>query len=128
MNLLFQGDKIHVFVRKTLIYKFQNHIFEDKVYSFNFFSEVTNSGFYRTTRHKYKINFKFGTKVSYVGLISCAIPQYTPMSVIRAPGFDTHYLVGKFTYNGFGSTYLFPYVLTYFSSSRCYWFTDQCRH
>ena len=114
MILLFQGDRIHVSVRKTLIYKFQNHIFEDKVYSFNFFSVTTNSGSYRTTRHKYKINFQFGTKVTCVGneLVSCAIPQYTPMSVIRAPDFDTDYLVGKFTYNGFGSTYLFPYVLT----------------
>ncbi|XP_068476737.1 uncharacterized protein [Phaseolus vulgaris] len=36
---------------------------------------------YRTTHHKYKINFQFGTK-------------YTPMSVIRVPGFDTDYLVG----------------------------------
>ncbi|XP_068483123.1 uncharacterized protein [Phaseolus vulgaris] len=26
-------------------------------------------------------------------LVSCAIPQYTPMSVLRAPGFDTDYLV-----------------------------------
>ena len=45
-------------------------------------------------------------------LVSCAIPQYTPMSVLRAPGFDTDYLVGKFTYYGLSSTYLFPYVLT----------------
>ena len=58
-----------------------------------------NSGSYRTTCHRYKINFQFGTKVSCVGndLVSCALPQYTPMSVIRAPSFDTDYFVGKFT-------------------------------
>ncbi|XP_068497907.1 uncharacterized protein [Phaseolus vulgaris] len=61
------GDRIHVSVRRTLIYKFQNDIFEDKVYSFNFFSVSTNSGSYRTTCHQYKINFQFGTKVTSVG-------------------------------------------------------------
>jgi len=87
--VIFQGDKIHVSVRRTLIYKFQNDIFEDKVYSFNFFSVSTNSGSYRTTCHQYKINFQFGTKVPYVGndLLSCAIPQYTPMYVLRAADF-----------------------------------------
>ena len=93
---IFQGDRIHVFVRSTLIYKFQNDIFEDKVYSFNFFSVSTNSGSYRTTCHQYKINFQFGTKVTCVGndLVSCAIPHYTPIFVLKAPGFDTDYLVG----------------------------------
>ncbi|XP_068503761.1 uncharacterized protein [Phaseolus vulgaris] len=57
-----KGDRIHVYVRKTLIYKFQNHILEDKVYSFNSFSVETNPGSYRTTSHKYKINFQFGIK------------------------------------------------------------------
>ncbi|KAK8467756.1 hypothetical protein PHAVU_007G143500, partial [Phaseolus vulgaris] len=75
------GDRIHVSVRRTLIYKFQNDIFEDKFYSFNFFSVSTN--------------FQFGTKVTCVGndLVSCAIPHYTPISVLKAPGFDTDYLV-----------------------------------
>ncbi|XP_068487118.1 uncharacterized protein [Phaseolus vulgaris] len=63
------GDRIHVSVRRTLIYKFQNDIFEDKVYSFNFFSVSTNSGSYRTTCHQYKINFQFGTKVTSVDVI-----------------------------------------------------------
>ncbi|XP_068477222.1 uncharacterized protein [Phaseolus vulgaris] len=63
------GDRIHVSVRRTLIYKFQNDIFEDKVYSFNFFSVSTNSGSYRTTCHQYKINFQFGTKVTSIDVI-----------------------------------------------------------
>ena len=93
---IFQGDRIHVSVRRTLIYKFQNDIFEDKVYSFNFFSVSTNSRSYRTTCHQYKINFQFGTKVTSVGndLVSCPKPHYTPISVLKAPGFDTDYLVG----------------------------------
>jgi len=94
---IFESDRFHVSVRRTLIYKFQNDIFEDKVYSFNLFSVSTNSRSYRTTCHQYKINFQFGTKVTCVGndLVSCAIPQYTPMSMLRAPGFDIDYLVGK---------------------------------
>jgi len=89
--VIFQGDRIHVSVRRKLIYKFQNDIFKDKVYSFNFFNVSTNSGSYRITCHQFKINFQFGTKVTCVGndLVSCAIPQYTPMFVLRAPGFDT---------------------------------------
>ncbi|XP_068492261.1 uncharacterized protein [Phaseolus vulgaris] len=80
------GSRIHVSVRRTLIYKFQNDIFEDKVYSFNFFSVSTNSGSYRTTCHQYKINFQFGTKVTSVGndLVSCPKPHYTPISVLKA--------------------------------------------
>ena len=94
---IFQGDIIQVSVRRTLIYKFQNDIFEDTVYSFYFFSVSTNSGSYRTTCHQYKINFQFGTKVTCVGndLVSCAIPHYTLIYVLRALGFDTDYLVGK---------------------------------
>ncbi|ESW21756.1 hypothetical protein PHAVU_005G096800 [Phaseolus vulgaris] len=92
---IFQGDRIHVSVRRTLIYKFQNDIFEDKVYSFNFFSVSTNTGSYGTTCHQYKINFQFGTKVTCVGndLVSCPKPHYTPIFVLKASGFDTDYLV-----------------------------------
>jgi len=34
-------------------------------------------------------------------LVSSATPEYTPMSVLFATGFDTDYLVGKFSYYDF---------------------------
>jgi len=58
-----QGNSIHGLIRRTLIYKFQNDILEDNVYSIQNFSVVSNGGSYRTTQHAYKINFQFGTKV-----------------------------------------------------------------
>ena len=43
-------------------------------------------------------------------MVSCAIAQYTPMSVLRVPGFDTNYLMGKYHYYGFSWTNFFACV------------------
>ncbi|KAK8464694.1 hypothetical protein PHAVU_010G059600 [Phaseolus vulgaris] len=59
-----EGVRIHASVRRTLIYKFQNQICEDRVYSIQSFTVASNLGSYRTTKHEYKINFQYGTKVS----------------------------------------------------------------
>ncbi|XP_027922837.1 uncharacterized protein LOC114180740 [Vigna unguiculata] len=61
-----EGVLIHASVRRTLIYKFQSEIKEDKVYTIQSFSVSCNGGCYRTTKHAYKINFQFGTKVNMV--------------------------------------------------------------
>ncbi|XP_068503932.1 replication protein A 70 kDa DNA-binding subunit B-like [Phaseolus vulgaris] len=88
------GVRIHASVRRTLIYKFQNQICEDRVYSIQSFTVASNSGSYRTTKHEYKINFQYGTKVSLMAneVVPQSTPQYTPLSLIFAPGFDTDYL------------------------------------
>ncbi|XP_027927586.1 uncharacterized protein LOC114184476 [Vigna unguiculata] len=97
-----EGVLIHASVRRTLIYKFQSEIKEDKVYFIQSFSVSCNGGSYRTTNHAYKINFQFGTKVNLVEstLVPNISTAYTPFSTIKAPGFDIDYLVnviGKFT-------------------------------
>ncbi|XP_027903772.1 uncharacterized protein LOC114163676 [Vigna unguiculata] len=97
-----EGVLIHASVRRTLIYKFQSEIKEDKVYSIQSFSVSCNGGSYRTTKHAYKINFQFGTKVNMVQstLVPKTTTSYTPFSTIIADGFDTDYLVnviGMFT-------------------------------
>ena len=98
MKLFLQGVLIHASVRRTLIYKFQSEIKEDKVYCIQSFSVSCNGGSYRTTNHAYKINFQFGTKVNLVEstLVPNISTAYTPFSTIQAPGFDTDYLVSKY--------------------------------
>ena len=93
----FQGGKINVSIRRTLIYKFQTEISESHVYIIQNFNVTLNSGIYRTTHHPYKINFQFGTKVSllHANLVPNIKPQYTPLSLLTTTGFDTDYLVGK---------------------------------
>ena len=105
---MFQGSKIHASIRRTLIYKFQNDISEGHVYAIQNFSVAPDSGIYRTTHHPYKINFKFGTKVSLlnVNLVPDIKPQYTPLSLLTTTAFDTDYLVGK-------SIFLVPILLTF---------------
>ena len=98
MKVFVQGVLIHASVRRTLIYKFQTEIKEDKVYTIQSFSASCSGGSYRTTNHAYKINFQFGTKVNMVE--STLVPKtrttYTPFSTIKAAGFDTDYLVSKY--------------------------------
>ena len=93
-----QGVLIHASVRRTLIYKFQSEIKEDKAYFIQSFSVSCNSGSYRITNHAYKINFQFGTKVNLVEstLVPNISTAYTPFSTIKAPGFDIDYLVSKY--------------------------------
>ena len=93
-----QGVLIHASIRRTLIYKFQYEIKEDKVYSIQSFSVSCNGGSYRTTNHAYKINFQFGTKVNLIEstLVPKTSTTYTLFSTIKAPGFDVDYLVSKY--------------------------------
>lgn len=92
---IFQGDKIHASVRKTLIYKFDKDLKEGFVYSISNFGVACNGGSFRTTRHDYKLNFQFGTKVVNVdrSLVSCSPFSFVPFSEITDT-FDTNYLIG----------------------------------
>jgi len=45
------GDRIHASIKKTLIYKFKNDLFEGKCSSFENMGVANNGGGYRTTRH-----------------------------------------------------------------------------
>jgi len=76
----------------TLIHIFQCEIVDDSVYSVQSFSVASNGGSYKTTHHHYKINFQFGTKITSVD--AQLVPEYIPLSLISAPGFETDYLVG----------------------------------
>ncbi|ESW33865.1 hypothetical protein PHAVU_001G105000 [Phaseolus vulgaris] len=85
---------------------------------------------YCTTCHQYKINFQFGTKVTCVGndLVLCAIPQYTLMFVLRAPGFDTDYLVANILYHNESKICFLTIVILIYNSYRmeCSLFGNYC--
>ncbi|KAK2433546.1 replication factor A protein [Trifolium repens] len=89
------GDRIHGTVRRTLIYKFENEIKEGGVYTLSNFGIAANVGEYRTTRHQFKLNFQYATKVkpaegNSVSPLLYAIPH---PSELFATDYDTNYLV-----------------------------------
>lgn len=53
----FKGCKIHASIRRTLVYRFQNQIYEGRVYQISSFGVCENGGDFRTTSHPYKMNF-----------------------------------------------------------------------
>jgi replication factor A1 len=84
-------------VRRTLIYKFEKDFKEDNVYSITNFGVVANSGSYRATRHEYKLNFQFHTKVKLCNSKKVSSDIYMIESPIPAFSldYDTNYLYGK---------------------------------
>jgi len=57
---------------------------------------ASNLGSYRITKHAYKINFQYGTKVSLMAneVVPQTQPHYTPLSLLFVDDFDTNFLVG----------------------------------
>ncbi|VFQ73699.1 unnamed protein product [Cuscuta campestris] len=55
---------IHVTVRKTLVGTFEKKIKEGSVYVFAYFSVGNRSGYYRTSRHDFRLNFQARTTVT----------------------------------------------------------------
>ncbi|XP_058749898.1 uncharacterized protein LOC131622904 [Vicia villosa] len=51
-----QGDKIQASVRKALLSRFQSKLCDGAVYNLKSFGVAANSGAYRTTKHKFKLN------------------------------------------------------------------------
>ncbi|TKY53757.1 Replication protein A 70 kDa DNA-binding subunit [Spatholobus suberectus] len=91
-----KGDKIHASVRKTLVYKFEKELREGSVYSISFLGVASNGGSFRTTRHPYRLNFQFATKLFLVdqGLVPSDIFTFVPFADIFSRDCDMDYLVG----------------------------------
>ncbi|XP_057440345.1 uncharacterized protein LOC130732279 [Lotus japonicus] len=53
INIL--GTKIHATIKKTLMYKFEGKVLEDKVISLAYLEVVNNSGQSKTNRHELKL-------------------------------------------------------------------------
>jgi hypothetical protein len=92
------GDRIHATIRKTLLYKFKNDIFEGKCYTFENMGIANNGGNYRTTRHPLKLNFQFSSKVTYLPTLTITKSPYNfiPISEIVGGSYDTDFLPGIF--------------------------------
>ncbi|KAG4938595.1 hypothetical protein JHK84_044843 [Glycine max] len=87
---------MHAYVKKSLVYKFQNQIKEGSVYSFNYMHIAENIGEYITSRHVYKLTFQFGSKILLVSNDKVSTNSYShvvPIFDIVKDGFDTDYLV-----------------------------------
>jgi hypothetical protein len=94
------GNRIHASLKKTLLYKFKNDIFEGKYYSFENMGVANNGGNYRTTRHPFKLNFQFGSKVVFLPTLSITKSPYNfvPIPEIVGGSYDTDYLPGNIIY------------------------------
>ena len=99
MNFL-KGDKIHMTVRKTLVFKFVNVLSEGEADKMSHFGVGRNVGNFKITKNQYKLNFERRTNVKK--LPSSNIPIYgftfAKMDEIMQKGFDTSYLVGNIIY------------------------------
>ncbi|CAJ2647809.1 unnamed protein product [Trifolium pratense] len=90
-----EGGRIHATVKKTLIYKFKDDLSEGKVYSFENLGVSTNGGAYRTTQHRYKMNFQFGSVVQRITNhdVKGSPFHLVPISDVVSGSYDTDYLV-----------------------------------
>ncbi|CAJ2651720.1 unnamed protein product [Trifolium pratense] len=105
-----KGDRIHATVRRTLIYKFEKDLKEDNVFMISNFGVAANIGSYRTTRHMYKLNFQFATrlKLSENRFVPPNLYLISNPSEIFSGHYDTDYLVdlmGMLTGVGMEKTY-----------------------
>ncbi|AES60994.1 DUF223 domain protein [Medicago truncatula] len=57
------GDRICVFIRRTLIYKFKEQLQEGMAFTISLFDFACNSGLYRPSHNEYKLNFTINTKI-----------------------------------------------------------------
>ncbi|KEH19496.1 DUF223 domain protein [Medicago truncatula] len=82
-------------MRRTLIYKFEKDPHEGKVYSMSNFGVAVNLGSYRTTKHEYKLNFQFNTKVKLCDKNGVPSDIYLIANLIDVfnSEYDTDYLV-----------------------------------
>jgi len=91
------GNGIHASIKKNLLYKFKNDIFEGKCFTFENMGVANNGGTYRTTRHPFKLNFQFGSKVVFLPALSITKSPYNlvPIPEIVRGSYDTDYLPGN---------------------------------
>ncbi|WJX51760.1 hypothetical protein P8452_37926 [Trifolium repens] len=90
-----EGAKIHATVRKTLIYNFKDDLREGKVYAFENMGVATNGGAYRTTNHRYKLNFQFTSIVQSLSNQDIVMSpfNFTPTATMVGGSYDNDYLV-----------------------------------
>ncbi|XP_057452927.1 uncharacterized protein LOC130744789 [Lotus japonicus] len=90
-----KGCKIHVTVRKTLIYRFQSLISEGRVYQISFFGVGESGRDFRPTGHPFKINFDIHTSVRLVPnrAIDLSPYNFVPISDIMFKDLDTSFLI-----------------------------------
>ncbi|WJX38470.1 hypothetical protein P8452_26131 [Trifolium repens] len=89
------GAKIHATVKKTLIYKFKDELKEGKIYAFENMGVATNGGPYRSTQHRYKLNFQFTSIVQRLcnqDIVKSPF-NFTPIAEILGGSYDTDFLV-----------------------------------
>jgi len=108
MSISVLCGKIHASIRKNLISLFKDQIVEGSTYVIESFMVGSIDHSYKTTDHKYKVNFMGGTKVFKVSTPN--IPAYhfnfVPfLQIVSAPQEDK--LLGKISI-------LTQYSITYF--------------
>jgi replication factor A1 len=115
-----EGAKIHATVRKTLIYKFKDDLREGKVYAFENMGVATNGGAYRTTNHRYKLNFQFTSIVQILSNQDIVMSpfNFTPIATIVGGSYDNDYLVGELYL-------IFLFVLKFTTSLLIFYFCFQ---
>ncbi|WJX13914.1 hypothetical protein P8452_04248 [Trifolium repens] len=98
----YEGQRIHCSIRKTLLYKLQNEVKEIRVYAFDKLDVATNGGSYKTTKHQYKFNFRFDSKVQALDpskLSNISPFKFVPIAEIISGSYDTDYLVDKLLFD-----------------------------
>ncbi|XP_058726410.1 uncharacterized protein LOC131597751 [Vicia villosa] len=88
------GDKIQASVRKALLSRFQSKMCDGAVYNLKSFGVAANSGAYRTTKHKFKLNLQSGTVVTKVETDLITASPYRLVSFPEIVGkIDMDYLI-----------------------------------
>jgi hypothetical protein len=79
-----------------LLYKFQNDVVDGKVYAFENMDVTSNYVSYKTTKHSYKLNFQFGTKLMPFAANTNpgSLFNFIFISEISGAYFDSDLLVG----------------------------------
>lgn len=95
---MFQGAKIQASIRKTFIYKIERLLSEGKVVIITDLGVASNGSDYRTTRHDYRLNFRYDSEVQPLQEAQILPSPYCflPFSEILDLNYNTSFLVGMF--------------------------------
>ncbi|XP_057436431.1 uncharacterized protein LOC130743368 [Lotus japonicus] len=90
-----KGDKIHVIIRKTIMYKFETTLIDGNVYSMSYFEVADNTGLFKPTKHPYKVNFQFNTEVRPMNQNPISVDPYSfvPLADVMSTAYDTNFLI-----------------------------------
>ncbi|WJX62617.1 hypothetical protein P8452_47591 [Trifolium repens] len=90
-----EGGRIHATIKKTLIYKFKDNLVEGNVYGFDNLGVSANGGAYRSTHHRYKLNFQFSSMVQKLSNVDIKGSEFNFVHISEVVGgsYDTDYLV-----------------------------------